>query len=145
MIRTYSELIERQNFLDRFEYLKLSGTVGRSTFGFDRFMNQRFYRSMEWLAIRDHVITRDLGCDLGVKGHEIGGTILVHHMNPISPKDFTSASEQLLNPEFLITTIDSTHRAIHFGNDKLLMDIVPLERSAGDTIPWKTIEGGVSE
>lgn len=99
---------------------------------------------MEWLAIRDHVITRDLGCDLGFKGHDIHGTILVHHMNPIRPEDFESASEQLLNPEFLITTIDATHRAIHFGNDKLLMDIMPLTRQPGDTVLWKTIEGGAN-
>lgn len=135
-IRRYSELIKIPTFEDRFEYLKLSSNVGNETFGFDRYLNQAFYRSSEWRRIRDFVITRDAGCDLGIEGREIFGNVLIHHMNPIRPEDIRDRSDLLLNPEFLITTIHDTHQAIHYG-DKSLLVTTPIERRPYDTCPWK--------
>lgn len=137
IIRTYKELSRFTTFEDRFNYLKLNGQVGKDTFGFDRIFNQRFYKSREWLAVRDFVIIRDNGCDLGIEGHEIHGRhIIIHHMNPISLDDISNSSEFLLNPEYLITTVHTTHNAIHFGDDKLLTT-APIERRKNDTCPWK--------
>lgn len=136
MIRTYSELIRISTFEDRFKYLSLHGQVGTDTFGFDRWLNQRFYRSREWKQIRDSIIVRDFGCDLGIKGREIPDRIIVHHMNPIAVKDITEASEYLINPEFLICTSNNTHQAIHYGDEKLLYKD-PVERKPFDTCPWK--------
>lgn len=121
--------------------MKLDGKVGEETFGFDRYLNQKFYKSDEWLAIRDHVILRDTGSnnycrDLGVDGHEIHGRILIHHMNPITREDILRRSEFLLNPEYLICTIDNTHRAIHYGDENLLIT-APVERRKNDTCPWR--------
>lgn len=135
-IRTYSELIALPTFEERFDYLKLDGVVGKETFGFDRVFNQRFYKSQEWLRIRDFVIVRDNGCDLGVEGHEIYERILIHHMNPISLDDIRNATDFLLNPEYLISTITNTHNAIHYG-DKSLLAIAPIERTKNDTCPWR--------
>ena len=135
-LRTYSELVQLPTFRERFEYLKLDGTIGEDTFGFDRYLNQIFYKSKEWAAVRREVIIRDNGCDLGVDGYEIRGKILIHHMNPIRQQDILRRSELLLNPEYLITTVLSTHNAIHYGDEKLL-PIVPLERSRNDTCPWR--------
>ena len=135
-IRTYSELITLPTFEERYKYLKLDGIVGEETFGFDRYLNQIFYKSKEWRSIRDYVITRDNGCDLGVEGHEIFGKILIHHMNPISKKDILERSDLLLNPEYLICTIKNTHDAIHYGDENLLI-IAPPERTKNDTCPWK--------
>ena len=135
-IRTYSELITIPTFEERYKYLKLDGIVGEETFGFDRYLNQIFYKSKEWRSIRDYVITRDNGCDLGVEGHEIFGKILIHHMNPISKKDILERSDLLLNPEYLICTIKNTHDAIHYGDENLLI-ITPPERTKNDTCPWK--------
>lgn len=135
-IRTYSELITIPTFEERYKYLKLDGIVGEETFGFDRYLNQIFYKSKEWRSIRDYVITRDNGCDLGVEGHEIFGKILIHHMNPISKKDILERSDLLLNPEYLICTIKNTHDAIHYGDENLLI-IAPPERTKNDTCPWK--------
>lgn len=135
-IRTYSELIVLPTFKERYEYLKLSGKVGEETFGFDRYLNQVFYKSKEWLSIRDYVIVRDNGCDLGIKDHEIHGRILIHHMNPISKEDILRRSDILLNPEYLITTIKNTHDAIHYSDDSLLID-EPIIRTKNDTCPWK--------
>ena len=135
-IRTYSELIVLPTFKERYEYLKLSGKVGEETFGFDRYLNQIFYKSKEWLSIRDYVIVRDNGCDLGIEGHEIHGRILIHHMNPISKEDILRRSDILLNPEYLITTIKNTHDAIHYSDDSLLID-EPIIRTKNDTCPWK--------
>ena len=112
MIRTYSELIKLKTFKDRFEYLKLDGIVGEETFGFDRYMNQIFYKSREWTSVRRSVIIRDNGCDLGVEGYEIHGKILIHHMNPINLSDIVHKTDELLNPDYLITTVLSTHNAI---------------------------------
>ena len=136
IIKTYSELIKLKTFEERYEYLKLGGIVGKETFGFDRYLNQTFYKTDEWLSIRDHVIVRDNGCDLGIEGREIHSRILVHHMNPITKEDILSRSEHLLNPEYLICTIKSTHDAIHYGDESLLITI-PVERRKNDTCPWK--------
>lgn len=137
MIRTYSELIRISDFKGRFRYLQLYGKVGLDTFGFDRVFNQKFYRSKEWRQIRDKIIVRDLGCDLGIEGHEIiHQPIVIHHMNPISLRDIEDSTDFLLNPEYLICTTDRTHKAIHYGDESLLM--LPFtERSRNDTCPWK--------
>ena len=135
-IRTYSELIKLPTFKERYEYLRLGGRVGEDTFGFDRYLNQAFYKSEEWKFIRDHVIIRDNGCDLGIEGHEIFGRILIHHMNPIRKEDIINRSDILLNPEYLICTIKNTHDAIHYG-DKNLLVIAPIERKKNDTCPWR--------
>lgn len=136
IIRTYSELITLPTFEERFRYLKLSGKVGEDTFGFDRYLNQVFYRSAKWKEIRDYVIIRDNGCDLGMEGHEIHQRILVHHMNPITKEDILRESEFLLDPEYMICTIKNTHDAIHYGDESLLIT-APIERRKNDTCPWK--------
>lgn len=136
IIRTYSELKNLQTFEERFEYLRLRGQVGQDTFGFDRYMNQAFYKSAEWKSVRNYVIVRDNGCDLGLDGYEIHGQILIHHMNPILPDDIKNSTEFLLNPEYLISTILSTHNAIHYG-DKTLLSRAPIERTRNDTCPWR--------
>ena len=136
IIKTYSELIKLKTFEERYEYLKLGGIVGKETFGFDRYLNQTFYKTDEWLSIRDYAIVRDNGCDLGIEGREIHSRILVHHMNPITKEDILSRSEYLLNPEYLICTIKSTHDAIHYGDESLLITM-PVERRKNDTCPWK--------
>lgn len=136
MIRTYSELCEIPTYKERFEYLKLEGSVGKSTFGSKRYLNQGFYKSPEWLRVRDIVITRDLGRDLGIVGHDIAGLIHVHHMNPMMIRDVIEHSSDILNPEYLITTSYLTHQAIHYGNsDMLVLD--PVIRTPNDTCPWK--------
>ena len=135
-IKCYSELVLLPTFEERFQYLRLDGIVGQETFGFDRYMNQYFYRSKEWRRVRDIVIARDAGCDLGVLGHEIFGRVLIHHMNPIRPENIRSRSDILLNPEYLITTVHETHQAIHYGNESLLIT-APIERVRNDTCPWK--------
>ena len=135
-IKTYSELITIPTFEERFEYLKLDGQVGVETFGFNRYLNQAFYKSDEWLSIRDYVITRDNGCDLGMEGHEIYGRILIHHINPITKDDIIQRSRILLDPENLITTVKRTHDAIHYGDSNLLMR-APIERRKNDTCPWR--------
>ena len=136
-IRSYTELSQLCTFKERYNYLRLNGRVGRDTFGFDRVFNQKFYLSREWKSIRDYVITRDFGCDLGIEGREIyGERIIIHHMNPISLEDIEINSDFLLNPEFLITTIHATHNAIHYGDENQLV-IAPVERRKNDTCPWK--------
>jgi len=135
-IKCYSELVRFAAFKERYEYLRLNGVVGKETFGFDRYMNQFFYRSPEWRRVRDLVITRDNGCDLGIPGREIFGRVLIHHMNPIRPEDIRSRSDFLLNPEYLITTIHETHLAIHYGDEHQLPQ-EPVERCPNDTCPWK--------
>lgn len=137
IIRTYSELKELKTFEERFKYLKLGGVVGAETFGFDRYFNQKFYTTTEWKQLRNHIIIRDLGCDLGCEDHEIfGQRIIIHHMNPIDLEDIEKKSDFLLNPEFLITTIHSTHNAIHYGDESLIIT-APIERRRNDTCPWK--------
>lgn len=136
MIRTYTELSKLQSFKERYQYLQLNGFVGLDTFGYDRYLNQDFYRSKEWKSIRDQVIIRDNGCDLGVEGYEIHGRIYIHHMNPILIADIEDRTEFLLNPEYLITTTHNTHNAIHYGDESLLI-LPPVERTPNDTCPWK--------
>ena len=135
-IRTYSELITLSTFEERYKYLQLSSSIGEETFGFDRYLNQNFYRSKEWKRIRDFVIIRDNGCDLGVEDRTIYGKIIIHHMNPIRMKDIQDVSDYLLNPEYLICTTHQTHNAIHYGDENLLMR-GPIERTVNDTCPWK--------
>jgi hypothetical protein len=135
-IKCYSELILLPTFQARYQYLRLNGEIGKETFGFDRYMNQFFYRSPEWRRVRDFVISRDEGCDLGIPGREIFGRVIIHHMNPIRPEDIRNRSELLLNPEYLITTIHDTHLAIHYGDEHLLLQ-EPVERRPNDTCPWK--------
>jgi hypothetical protein len=134
-IRCYSELQQLQTFEERFDYLELKGVVGESTFGFDRWINQRFYKSHEWYLVRAHVIIRDDGCDLGVPGYEIHTGVLVHHMNPVSMDDIKHGNENLFNPEYLVLTSLNTHNAIHYG-DKSLLPRGPVERTSGDTTLW---------
>lgn len=137
-IKTYSELIKLDSFEDRYRYLRLGGFVGKDTFGFDRYLNQVFYRSREWKEIRDFVIVRDNGRDLGVEGYDIRGRIIIHHMNPISMHDIKLSTDILLNPEYLICTTHNTHNAIHYGDEGLLT-LAPIARSPNDTCPWKRI------
>ena len=119
-IRTYSELIALPTFEERYQYLRLDGRVGKETFGFDRWLNQRFYKDPEWRSIRDDVIIRDNGCDLGIEGRDIRSLIIVHHMNPITQEDILERRSILLDPENLICVTDRTHKAIHYGNEELL-------------------------
>ena len=135
-IKTYSELILLPTFEERFKYLQLNGRVGDDTFGFDRYINQNFYRSAEWKRIRDLVIMRDNGCDLALEGYEIYGRILIHHMNPITVKDVELSTEYLMNPEYLICVTHNTHNAIHYGDEKLITK-GPVVRTKNDTCPWK--------
>lgn len=135
-IRTYSELIKLPTFEERFQYLKLDGKVGEATFGFDRYLNQILYHSEEWRRVRHKIIVRDNGCDLGIPDREIDGRILVHHMNPIYVKDILERTEYLFNPEYLICTLKSTHDAIHYGDESLLL-LPPIERLKNDTCPWR--------
>ena len=136
IIKSYSELQKLSTFEERYRYLRLKGKVGQDTFGFDRVFNQMFYRSKEWKSIRDEVIYRDNGCDLGVEGYEIHGRIIIHHMNPITLDDIRENTDFLMNPEYLITTVHSTHNAIHYGDENLLSK-APIERRKNDTCPWR--------
>lgn len=135
-IRRYSELIQIPTFEERFEYLRLDGQVGADTFGSDRYLNQIFYKSPEWKKIRDEIIIRDQCCDLAMSGYDIRGPVLIHHLNPITKEDILSRTDLLLNPEYLVCTIQSTHNAIHYGDANLLITN-PIERKPNDTCPWK--------
>lgn len=136
-LRTYSELITIPTYLERFNYLKLGGRVGKDTFGFDRYLNQRMYQNdPRWKKARDLVIIRDNGCDLGMPGYEIYGKIIVHHMNPITLDDILHDRDWMYDPEFLICTVHNTHNAIHYGDENLLPK-APIERLPNDTCPWK--------
>lgn len=138
IIRTYSELITLETFEERFLYLKLDGSIGEDTFGFDRYLNQLFYRSPEWKQVRNFVITRDMGCDLAIPDHEIiNQQILIHHMNPLTKEDIINKSDYLLNPEYLICTTKKTHNAIHYGDERILDQIVQIVRTKNDQCPWR--------
>lgn len=136
IIRRYSVLKHIETFEERFNYLKLNGSVGKETFGFDRYLNQIFYSSPEWKKIRREVIIRDNGCDLGIADYSIQGQILIHHMNPISKDDIINRSDILLNPEYLVCVSLNTHNAIHYSDESLL-SLLPNERSKNDTCPWR--------
>lgn len=135
-IKTYSELILLPTFEERFDYLRLQGKVGEETFGYDRYLNQSFYKSQEYRRVRDQIIIRDCGCDLGLEGYEIYGRIIIHHMNPITVLDILDRSDFLLNPEYLICVSLDTHNAIHYG-DKNQLPQLPIERRPNDTCPWR--------
>lgn len=128
--------MQYQTFLDRYRYLKIGGKVGEETFGIDRYLNQQFYKSKEWRKIRDEVIIRDGACDLGIPDREISSRIIIHHMNPITKYDILNKTEFLLNPEYLICCLKTTHSAIHYGDESLLFTGL-VERSPNDTCPWK--------
>lgn len=136
IIRTYSELIQLKTFEERFEYLKLDGIIGRETFGFDRYLNQMFYTSIEWKKFRRDIILRDNGCDLAIPGLDIVGKIFIHHLNPITKEDILNRTEYLMNPEFVICSSKLTHDAIHYGDSDLLPK-GPIERKRNDTCPWR--------
>lgn len=136
-IRTYTNLSKIKDFMDRFEYLSLKGVVAEETFGFDRYLNQRFYRSREWRQLRSKIIVRDNGCDLGVPGHEIFDHIFIHHMNPLKLDDIVNSTDYLLNPEYLICVSRTTHNAIHFGDKSLIAPSELVERKPNDTCPWR--------
>ena len=136
MIRTYTDLIQLPTFKERYEYLRLGGLVGQDTFGFDRYLNQKFYHSHEWKQIRNKVIIRDEGRDLAMEGYELHNNIFIHHMNPIKPEDLINVPDEILNPEFLVCVSKRTHDAIHFGDASLLPNL-PVERTPNDTCPWK--------
>ena len=135
IIRRYSELRSLDTFEDRFDYLRLKGGVGHETFGFERYLNQRFYTSREWKQVRTHVIARDYGLDMGVEGHEIHGRIIIHHMNPMQPEDIVYSEDHILDPEFLISVSHMTHNAIHYGSLETVPNLLS-EREPGDTRLW---------
>lgn len=136
LIRCYKELIRLKAFEERYEYLRLGGIVGESTFGFDRWLNQLLYSSSEWNKIRNKIIIRDNGCDLGVEGYDVHNRIIVHHMNPLIIEDVRNVSPDIFNEEYLISCSQRTHNAIHYGNSNLLPK-GPIERRPWDTCPWK--------
>lgn len=138
MIKTYSELVSLPTFKERYSYLKLDGKVGGETFGYKRYINQSFYHSQEWFKFRDEIIVRDCGRDLGIVGHEIYGSIIIHHLNPITCEDIVNRNRLVLDQENVICTKHSTHNAIHYGDENLLI-VAPIERSKNDTCPWKNI------
>lgn len=136
MILRYRDLRSLATIQERYDYLRLGGSVGASTFGFDRYLNQAFYKSKEWQQARREVILRDKACDLGIDGYEIVKGLVVHHMNPITVDDILDRKEEIFNPEFLICVSDRTHKAIHYG-DAGLLPKEPVQRRAGDTCPWR--------
>lgn len=137
-IRTYSDLTQLPTFEERLEYLRLFGTVGDVTFGYDRVFNQMLYQSREWKHVRRDIIARDLGCDLGVEGYDIvGEPIYIHHINPLRIDDIRESTEYLFNPEYLICTTDRTHRYIHYGIETKA-PIRYVERAPNDTSPWRS-------
>ena len=135
MIKTYSDLRRLSTFEERYAFLKLGGAVGSATFGFDRYLNQMFYRSTLWRRARTEVIARDYGCDMGVEGHEIYDKVIVHHMNPLTADDIIHSNLDIINPEFLICVSHDTHNAIHYGDESLLPKPV-ISRQPGDTKLW---------
>lgn len=137
MIRTYDELIKSQTFLQRFNYLKLGDKIGKETFGYDRYLNQRFYKTPEWKKLRDEIIIRDDGCDLGHPDFPIYGRIIIHHMNPLTKDDILHSTEYLLDPKYLICVSHDTHNAIHYGSSDLLLIDEPVIRKPNDTCPWR--------
>jgi len=136
-IRKYSKLVTLDTFEDRYKYLRLFGNVAEDTFGFDRYLNQKFYRSQEWKRVRDQVIVRDNACDLGCKDRDIFGKIYIHHMNPINIDDIEKADKQLFDPEYLVCVSMDTHNAIHYGNESFLKKNEVVPRTRNDTCPWK--------
>lgn len=139
LIRTYTKLMQIPTFLERYRYLRIGGEVGKETFGWERYINQKFYTSNEWRRFRQQIIIRDFGCDLACDGHEFADheLIFIHHMNPIDSSDILNQTEFLMNPEYVISCRDSTHKAIHYGDESLIMPYELTTRSPNDTCPWK--------
>lgn len=135
--RRYEELAELDSFEERFEYLRLDGKGGEATFGSARYMNQAFYMSEEWHSVRNDVIIRDNGCDLGIPGREIHGVIYVHHIVPLTRELFSIGSPLLIDPDNLICVSYNTHKAIHYGDASMLALAEPVIRRPNDTCPWK--------
>lgn len=135
--KSYNEMLSYNSFEERFKYLKLNGQVGFDTFGFDRYMNQGFYKSKEWKQIRSYVITRDNGCDLGIEDRPIVGNIYIHHINPLTQEDIINGSSNLLDPNNLICVSFKTHNALHYGDETSINDNNIIVRSPNDTCPWK--------
>lgn len=144
IIRTYSELIRLPTFIERYRYLRLNGQVGEETFGFQRWINQEFYHSNDWLNFRDKIVIRDGGCDLAAEGFDIYGSILIHHLNPVTYDDLINRNPIIFDPENVISTKISTHNAIHYGDENLLI-MAPVERIPYDTCPWKHKGGTTNE
>lgn len=134
-IRSYRELSRLETFDERYDYLRLGGGVGNQTFGYDRYLNQRFYTSYEWRNCRQHVIARDLGRNLGVEGYDINDRIYIHHMNPLTKEQVLDGDPSMFDPEFLISCTMDTHNAIHYGVDEHHRPL-PVERRPGDTKLW---------
>ena len=135
-MKNYSELIKLPTFSERFQYLSIGGEVGKETFGYERYLNQKFYKSKEWRDLRNYIIVRDKGCDMALDGYEIPGRVIIHHMNPIGSQDITSRTEFLMNPEYLVCVSYDTHNAIHYGNEQLIT-LEHTVRIANDTCPWR--------
>ena len=135
-IRTYSELITIPTFEERFEYLQLKGSVGKDTFGYDRYLNQVLYRSPEWKRLRNKIIIRDNGCDLACDGYDVYGKVLIHHLNPITVEDVLTRSRKVFDPDNLVCVSHNTHNAIHYGDVDLLVT-GPIIRTKNDTCPWR--------
>ena len=135
-IRTYSELITIPTFEERFEYLQLKGSVGKDTFGYDRYLNQVLYRSPEWKRLRNQIIIRDGGCDLACDGYDVYGKVLIHHLNPITVEDVLARSRKVFDPDNLVCVSHNTHNAIHYGDVDLLV-AEPIIRTKNDTCPWR--------
>lgn len=140
-IRTYSELIQLPTFIERYRYLKLGGKVGEETYGWERYLNQDFYRSVEWRRFRNEIIVRDHGCDLADLDHEFapGELVLIHHMNPIDTYDIVYRTDFLMNPEYVISTRKRTHDAIHYGDESMILEYEPIIRTPNDTCPWRDL------
>lgn len=139
LIRTYTELIQIPTFIERYRYLKLGGKVGEETFGWERYLNQNFYNSVEWRSFRREIIIRDHGCDLGLEGYEFGEgeRIYIHHMNPIDTYDIVYQTKYLMNPEYVISVRNRTHQAIHYGDESMIMEHEPVVRKPNDMAPWR--------
>lgn len=135
--KRYSELAKLQTFEERFKYLKLAGSVGIATFGFDRYLNQALYHSQDWKSVRNKIILRDQGCDLGIPGREIYGRAIIHHLNPLTEEDILERNPDIFNPEYLITVSIDTHNAIHYSDESILQ-LAPVERTYYDTCPWRS-------
>lgn len=136
-MRCYSDLVKLKTFQERFEYLSLNGAVGDETFGFERYLNQMFYRSREWKRVRREVIIRDMGCDLGIRSREIVGKVIIHHMNPATVDDVVNNIERLLDSEYLVCVSMETHNALHYGDVELIKVNEPVVRKKNDTCPWR--------
>ena len=137
MIRSYSELIKFRTLKERFKYLSLDGKVGIETFGFDRYLNQKFYNSYEWRKLRDKILIRDNGCEMGIEEYPIRGRILIHHMNPLKERDIVELTDYVMNPEYLVCVSHDLHNAIHYGDEEILKRYELIERKPNDTCPWK--------